>query len=210
MLHDNRTARLLGGTKDTVVDTIRFIQNKGTNNSPNILKSAISNTAESTELMNEGAIPADTWREDLRKQNKLRLQGLYPMGSPLESGSRTTSLGSFHDKDAPVWTDGATEEDDHGVWACLKSYWHTMMYPMRLMVDNFGDNAYRLHGCFYLMLAFCLAVGFLLTSGFLLIWPAETGRVGWKEFLLDSSLLPMMVQFALYLFPPLFVRPLRS
>jgi hypothetical protein len=209
MLHDNRAAILLGWKKDTTVDIIRFSQNGDTYHIPNIMRPAASNTAEPTKLVEEGAIPADTWREALTKQNKPRPRGLCTMYSPVESGSRTTSLGSFHDKDAPVWTDGATDEDERGIWAWLEACWHTLMYPLLLIVDIFGNNAYRLHGCFYLLLALFLAVTFLLASIFHLADPPKTKREGWKELLIDYPLLSIMVQFALFLFPPLFVRPLR-
>jgi hypothetical protein len=175
--------------------------------------------------MANGTIPADTWREGLRKQNMPRPRLFYTMNSPLaigwstkETGSQTSSLRSSYDNDGPVWTDGTEDElveTEHGIGArlnrqwhvaevsCMR-WWHTIMYPLRITLDNFDDNPYSLSGWVYFLLAACLVAQVILQAIRNIVEPPQTYMDVSKELPLQP-----VAPFTLFLFPPLFIRASR-
>lgn len=227
MLHDNKAAKLVGGTKDTAVDIICFTQNGFTHQCPNAMQPTAGNTTQTTKPMHNGLISVGTWREDLKKQNKPRLWACYTMDSPYRiewpingCGYQTASLASFYGNDAPGWTDGA--EDDSfattkGATAWLKQqwhaiadwftqWWHTLLYPLRLTLDNFAENPYRLPGWIYLLLALCFGVNLIVMAiaNMLDPLPVPKDLQGWSDSLRRLPLVAIP-PLTLFLFPPLLI-----
>lgn len=95
MLHDNKVAMILGASKEKGVDILYFGKDRVADNGPGTSKTDAGRSAQAggkqksfatdrtTKNKVTGAVPADTWREDLRKQNKPRSREFYSVKSPL-------------------------------------------------------------------------------------------------------------------------------